>query len=124
MSFSDVERLLDEYSLRCARSPWGEAAAVAVLLRFGRLSTDRRFSGRVDEEGVDWDAVLADGTWSETEWFMLASAAGLWMGRRSAKVGISDVGSLDDEFFGVWDDMITAYRTGRIPVRPGQGDRA
>jgi hypothetical protein len=121
MSYSDVKRLRGNHMLGCAKEPWGEAAAAAVMLRFDRIAADRRFSDHVDPQGADWGAILDDVTWSTTEWFLIATAAGLWTGRRSAKVDISEIGSLDDEFFGVWHDMITAYRTGRIPASPGQG---
>ena len=110
MSRADVAALRADYMRRCAQGPWGEAAAVAVLLGFGPLAEDERLARRVDRGGVDWGAALADRSWSPSERFLLATAAGLWAGRRT-QADISRVAFLDDVFFAVWQDMITAVRT-------------
>lgn len=114
MSQADVRNLREMFVRRCATSPWGEAAAVAVLLGFERISCDKRFASRTDREGVDWDEVLADGTWSSTERFLLESAACLW-NSRNGKVDLGQIYSLDGNFWKVWHDMVIAVRTGRVP---------
>jgi hypothetical protein len=88
-----------------------------VLLRFGPIAADERLARHVDLGGVDWDAVLADRSWSPAERFLLATAAGLWTGRRT-HADISRVAFLDDVFFAAWQDMVTAARTGRVPGDP------
>jgi hypothetical protein len=71
----------------------------------------------VDRSGVNWDAVLADRSWSTGERFLLATAGALWNGR-NVKADVAQVAYLDDTFFTVWLAMIAAARTGRVP-RPG-----
>lgn len=115
MSRAEVENLRQTYVRQCSSEPWGEAAAVAVLLRFERISGDNRFASRTDQDGVDWPEVLADSTWSSTERFLIASAAALWNSRNGA-VDLSRIAWLDDTFWQVWHDMVIAARTGRIPV--------
>jgi hypothetical protein len=114
VSRADVNALREEYRRASAREPRGEAAAVAVLLGCERLACDDRLARHAGKDGVRWDAVLAESTWSPTERFLLATAAGLWTGRR-AEAGISRLGFLDDGFYAVWQAMVTAARTGRIP---------
>jgi hypothetical protein len=111
-----------EYLVRQCIAPWGEAAAVAVFLSFGRIAGDDRLARHVDRDGVDWEPTLADKTWSSGERVLLSTAAGLRNGRL-AKVDISEVPFLDDEFFGVWQAMIDAARSGRVPEPlPSGGD--
>lgn len=112
---AQMASLRDEYLGACSRQPWGEAAAVAVLLGFEALASDGRLARRTSSSGVDWDAVLDDRTWSPSERFLVATAAGLWRGRRT-QADISRVPFLDDAFFAVWLDMVTAARTGRVPT--------
>ena len=118
MSRADVEDLREMYVRQCSADPWGEAAAVAVLLGFGRISGDNRFASHTDRAGVSWGEVLADSTWSPSERFLIASAAALWNGRHGP-VDLSRVSWLDDTFWGVWHEMVLAARTGRIPG-PGE----
>jgi hypothetical protein len=120
VSRADVIALREEYRRACAREPWGEAAAAAVLLGCERLAGDDRLARHASKDGVHWDAVLADSTWSPTEHFLLTTAAGLWTGRRT-EVDISRLGYLDDGFYALWQAILTAARTGRIPEARGPG---
>lgn len=120
MSHADVAALRQQYTRASARERWGEAAAVAVLLKFEPIAADDRFAVHVTRSGVDWDDLLADQTWSLTERFLIATAAGLWTGR-CTQADISRVAFLDDTFFAAWAAMITAARTGCIP-RAGGGE--
>jgi|SRR5579859_5357173 len=114
MSHTDIDALRQEYLRACSRERWGEAAAVAVLLGRERFTNDDRLCRHVSQDGVRWDKVLADRTWSPTEYFLLATAAGLWSGRRT-EVDISRVGFLDEDFYALWQAMLTAARTGYVP---------
>lgn len=118
MSQADVAYLRQEYIRQSTGEPWGEAAAVAVLLGFEPVAADKRLARHVARDGVRWDALLADRTWSAGERFLIATAAGLWNGRLT-QVGISQVAFLDDAFFTTWLAMIAAACTGRVP-RPGE----
>lgn len=120
MSFAAVKALRESYIRQCSQEPWGEAAAVAVLLGFERISRDSRFSSRTDRDGVDWDEILADVTWSPTELFLINSAATLW-NSRNGKVDLGRLYSLDGTFWQVWLQMILAAHTGR--VHDGAGER-
>jgi hypothetical protein len=120
MSQADVTALREQYSRSCAREPWGEAAAVAVLLGFGPVAGDDRFCRHAGTDYVDFTAVLAERTWSTAERFLIATAAALWTGRRT-DADMSRVAFLDDRFFGTWQAMITAARTGRVPPAEGGG---
>jgi hypothetical protein len=108
VSYADVIALRDRY-LREDRGS-GEHAAVAVLLGYRPITTIDRFNRHVDSRGVDWDAVLAKG-WSSTEYFLLATAAGLFRSRRT-EIDISRVGFLDLGQYTLWTAMIIACRTG------------
>ncbi len=113
MGRADVAALREAYTRQDAGS--GEHAAVAVLLGFARIAGDERFGRRARRSGVDWVAVLADRTWSPAERFVVATAAGLWSGRRT-EVDISRVAFLDEGFYAVWLAMLAARRTGRVPA--------
>jgi hypothetical protein len=115
MSKADVAALRREYILGTAREPWGEAAAVAVLLGFEPVAADKRFAAHARRDGVGWDAVLADETWSSGERFLIATAAGAWNGRRTM-VDISRVAWLDDRFLQTWLAIIQARIDGRVPA--------
>lgn len=119
MSQADVAYLRQEYARQSAGQPWGEAAAVAVLLGFEPVAADERLARHVSRDGVRWDALLADRTWSSGERFLIATGAGLWNGRRRDQVGIAQIVFLDDTFFTAWLAMIAAACTGRVP-RPGE----
>lgn len=93
--------------------PWGEAAAVAVLLDFEPIAGDERFGQYVNRSGVDWASVL-DENWSTGERFLIASAAGLWTGTAHG-ADVSAMSRLSDDFHRVWQAMITAARTGETP---------
>ncbi len=123
MSRADVAALRERCIRECARERWGEAAAVAVFPGCERITSDGRFHRHADSDGVAWDAVLADRTWSPAERFLIATAAALWTGRRTG-ADMSRIGFLDDGFFAVWLAMVTAARTGRVqdaaaPARRG-----
>lgn len=115
-----AELLRRGYVSQCEEGPWGEAAAAAVLLAFPAIAADARFTENVPLSGVDWEEVLADSTWSSAERFLIATAAALWLGRGRVTVDVAQVAWLDDRFFRVWHDMITAACTGRIPGQPGE----
>lgn len=114
MSRADIAALREQYVRQTSREPWGEAAAVAVLLGFEPIASDNRLARHADRDGIAWDAVLADKTWSTGERFLIATTAGAWKGRRT-QVDISRVAYLDDAFFSVWIDIIFACRHGHIP---------
>ena len=114
MSRADVTALRQQYLRACSREPWGEAAAVAVLLGREQFAADQRLWCHASTGGVHWERVLAEGTWSPTEYFIVATAAGLWTGRRT-EIDISRIGYLDDNFYALWQAMLTAARTGRVP---------
>ena len=109
-----IEVLRRKYASACEASPWGEAAAVTVLLGCERIAGDRRFARFVTHDGVYWDSLLNDVYWSDGERFLIATAAGLWTGRAHG-ADVSGVPSLDDEFYAVWLAMVTASRTGKVP---------
>lgn len=115
MSRADVAALRREYILTTVTEPWGEAAAVAVLLGFEPVAADKRFAAHARRDGIDWDAVLADATWSSGERFLIATAAGAWNGRRTM-VDISRVAWLDDRFLQTWLAIIQARLDGRVPA--------
>lgn len=125
MSRDDVAEYRRYYLQRTAAQPWGEAAAVAVLLGFGPIADDNRFAAHVDREGVDWDAVLADKSWTASEHFLIATAASAWHGRRTL-IDISRVAWLDDDFLQAWLAIVHARIDGYVrqgdPDRGGQHD--
>jgi len=111
---ADVAALRAKYAAACAAQPWGEAAAVAVLLGFEPIASRREFARHVTMGGVGWDKVLGEPAWSEGERFLIATAAGLWTGCAHG-ADVSRVPFLDDEFYAVWLAMVTASRTGKVP---------
>jgi hypothetical protein len=114
MSQADIAFLRREYIRQSAGQRWGEAAAVAVLLGFEPIAGNERLARHASRDGIEWDAVLADKSWSTGERFLLATAAGAWTGRRT-QVDISRVAHLDDAFFSAWIDIIFACRHGQVP---------
>jgi hypothetical protein len=114
-----VEELRDRLTRASARARWGEAAAVAVLLGFEPVAGHERLTAHVGRDGIDWDAVLADQAWSPAERLLIATAAGLWSGRRTM-IDISRVPFLHDDALQAWQDMITAALTGRVPAATGR----
>jgi hypothetical protein len=110
----DVAALRQHYVSTTRREPWGEAAAVAVLLGFAPVAADKRFYAHAGRDGIDWDAVLADETWSSGERFLIATAAGAWHGRRTL-IDISRVAWLDDRFLATWLNIVRARIHGRVP---------
>jgi hypothetical protein len=122
MSQADVAHLRQEYIRQTTGQPWGEAAAVAVLLGFEPVAGDNRLARHAGRDGIDWDAVLADKTWSTGERFLIATAAGAWSGRRT-QVDISRVAYLDDDFFSTWIDIIFACRHGHVPATGSESPR-
>jgi hypothetical protein len=111
VSYAHVIALRDRY-LRLFREGRGdgEHAAAAVLLGYQPITRLDRFNHHVGHHGVDWDAVLAE-PWSFTEYFLLATATGLFRSRRT-EVDISRAGFLDHGQYMVWLVMIVARRTG------------
>jgi hypothetical protein len=118
VSRADVAALRQQYVTGTRREPWGEAAAVAVLLGFEPVAADKRFAMHVRRDGVDWDAVLADETWSSGERFLIATAAGAWSGSRTL-IDISRVAWLDGRFLRAWLAIIHARINGRVPDSTG-----
>ena len=94
----------------------GEYAAVTVLLGHEPIAAAAKFCRHASAWGIDWDAVLAE-TWIPAERLLVATAAGLWSGRRTP-VDISRAAFLDDDQFAVWNAMLTAHRTGQAPAVP------
>jgi hypothetical protein len=94
--------------------PWGEAAAVAVLLDFKPIAGNPRFAQHVSRNGAGWHALTGDLTWSTAERFLIATAAGLW-GGQAYGADVYWVRFLPEDFYAVWQAMITASRTGVLP---------
>lgn len=115
MSRADVAALRQEYIQVTQIEPWGEAAAVAVLLGFEPIAADKRFADRADRDGIDWDAVLGDETWSSGERFLIATTAGAWSGCRTL-IDISRVAWLDNRFLRTWLAIIHARINGHVPA--------
>ena len=97
----------------------GEHATVAVLLAHEPVAAAVKFARHTGLRGVDWNAVLAE-TWSAGERLLVATAAGLWSGRRTT-VDISRAAFLDDAQYRVWQAMLTAHRAGRAPEATQKG---
>jgi hypothetical protein len=114
MSDGTVQRLRAKYVTACATGPWGEAAAVAVLLGFGPIAARPEFTRHVTMGGVGWDKVLAEPAWWPEARFLIATAAGLWTGRPYG-ADVCRVAALDDSELAVWQAMVTARLTGKVP---------
>ena len=114
MSSADVPRLRAKYVTACTIAPWGEAAAVAVLLGYGPIASRPEFARHVHVGGVRWDKVLAEAAWWPEARYLIASAAGLWTGEPHG-ADVCRVASLDDNEVAVWQAMITARLTGKVP---------
>ena len=112
---ADVSALRAKYVTACAAQPWGEAAAVAVLLGFGPVASRREFARHVTMGGVNWGKVLGEPAWSSGERFLIVTAAGLWKSSLQL-IDISRVPFLDDEFYAAWLAIVTASRTGKVPA--------
>lgn len=110
MAAGDVAKLCESY---LSETGSGEHAAVAVFLTYARITASERFGRNVSAGGIDWEKVLAE-DWSSTERFLLGCAAGFWRSSHT-DVDISRVGYLDDDQYALWQDMLTAVRTGRAP---------
>ena len=118
MGDADLRVVREDLRRSLASGPWGEAAAVVVLLDFERLSGDPRFARHVNASGVNWRALVDDVTWSSGERFLIATAAGLWTGVAHG-ADVSMVSRLSDDFYRVWQAIVTAAWTGVAP-RPGE----
>lgn len=114
MADTGIAALREDLARSLAAGPWGEAAAVAVLLGFAPVAGHPRFARYADRGGVNWPAALKDPTWSEGERFLIATAAGLWTGRPCG-ADVCRVPFLDDGFYAAWLAMVTAARTGKVP---------
>ncbi len=115
MSAADVAALRERLTKHCAGS--GEHAALAVFLSYQVIAARGEFDRHVNADGVDWAAVLA-GPWPATELFLIESAYGLWSGRR-IETGLWRAGVPGGAQHLLWQAMLTAYRTGRVPP-PGR----
>ncbi len=116
MSRAEVVALAGRYGCYVGS---GEHAAVAVLLAHEPVAAAAKFARHAGSRGVDWDAVLAE-TWSPGERLLVATAAGLWSGRRTP-VDISRAAFPDDTQYRVWRAMRPAHRAGRVPEAPQEG---
>lgn len=114
MSRAEVTALRERCLRMRSRGTWGEGAALAVLLGCSHFAADHRLYRHVSADGVDWDRVLGDRTWSTSERFILGTAAGLWGGRPTL-IDISRMAFLDERMHTLWQDMLTAAWTGRLP---------
>lgn len=114
MADDGIATLREDLTRSLTGGPWGEAAAVAVLLGFEPVAGHPRFSRYVGPAGVNWPEALRDRTWSEGERFLIATAAGLWTGRPCG-ADVCRVPFLDDGFYVIWLAMVTAARTGKVP---------
>ncbi len=110
MSRADVTALAGRYG---GYAGSGEHAAVAVLLSCADITSAAKFHRHAGPRGIDWDGVLGE-RWPPAERLLIATAAGLWSGRRTT-VDISRAGFLDDGQYAVWAAMLAAHRTGRVP---------
>jgi hypothetical protein len=120
MSDADVAALRDLLTLQCSANPWGEAAAVAVLLGFEPIAAHPRFARYAGPAGINWPEAVRDRTWSEGERFLIATAAALWTGR-ACGADVCRVPFLSDDFYEAWLAMVTASRTGEVPQNDGTG---
>jgi hypothetical protein len=114
MAEADIAALRDDLARQCASSPWGEAAAVVVLLGFEPVAGHPRFARYAGPAGFNWPEALRDRSWSEGERFLIATAAGLWTGRPCG-ADVCRVPFLDDDFYAAWLAMVEASRTGKVP---------
>ena len=120
MSSADVAALRAKYVTACAASPWGEAAAVAVLLAYEPVASRPEFARHVTRGGVGWDKVLAEAAWHPEARFLIASAAGLWTGSPHG-ADVCAVARLDDDEAAAWLAMVTARLTGKVPDGSDEG---
>lgn len=126
MTDDGVAALREDLARSLTGGPWGEAAAVAVLLDFTPIAGNPKFIQHISRGGVGWTAALTEENWSEGERFLIATAASLWSGRgRAYGADVGQIPFLDDDFYGVWLAMVTASRTGKVPAAaaPDQGLR-
>lgn len=114
MGDTGIEALREDLARSLVGGPWGEAAAVAVLLGFAPIAAHPRFARYAHQGGVDWAAALKDAAWSEGERFLIATAAGLW-GGRPCGADVCRVPFLSHDFYVIWLAMVTAARTGKVP---------
>jgi hypothetical protein len=124
MADADVAALRAKYVKACAMQPWGEAAAVAVLLAYEPVASRPEFARHVTRGGVHWDTVLAEAAWWPQARFLIATAAGLWTGRMHG-ADVCRVAFLDDGELAAWQAMVTARLTGIVPgdsSEEGSGD--
>ena len=113
MSRADIASLAERYG---GYAGSGQHAAVAVLLGYEPVAAAAKFCRHVNGRGVDWDGVLGE-TWPAGERLLVATAAGLWSGRRTT-VDISRAGFVDDGQYAIWAAMLAAHRTGQVPEKP------
>uniref|UniRef100_UPI003F496D92 hypothetical protein n=1 Tax=Nonomuraea sp. CA-251285 TaxID=3240002 RepID=UPI003F496D92 len=117
MSSQTVPGQLAAFHAECVQSAElggsGEHAAIAVLLAHP-AAHNPRFVRHVDRSGIDWSDVL-DEDWSETQDFLLRVAAGLW--GYGAKVDMKWVAWLDEDQYKLFQDMLQARLTGRVPAQ-------
>jgi len=114
MADADVKALRAKYVTACAAQPWGEAAAVAVLLGYGPVASRREFSRHVSMRGVGWDKMLEEAAWWPEARFLIATAAGLWTGQPYG-ADVCRLPSLGDAELEAWQAMVTARMTGKVP---------
>lgn len=86
-----------------------EAAAALVVLESSAFAGDQRAWRHVDTDGIDWEAILDDGTWSSGERRLLELGRALWAGRGTVDAAYLFT-SLSRGFEQVVIDAITARR--------------
>lgn len=114
MSDADIAALRAKYVTACTLEPWGEAAAVAILLGYGPVAGRPEFARHVGRDGVHWGKVLAEPAWWPEVRFLIATAAGLWT-HVPHGADVCGVASLDDAELAVRQAMVTARLTGKVP---------
>lgn len=119
MTDSGVAALRADLMRSLASGPWGEAAAVVVLLDFKPIGANPRFARYVERGGVEWAAVLRE-NWSDGERFLIATCAGLWTGTAHG-ADVCRVPYLDDRFYAAWLAMVDLSRSGVLPGEQAGG---
>jgi hypothetical protein len=111
--------------LRRAVAGDNEAAAAVVILCDRIFADDHRAWSHVDDrhESIDWDGIVAEGTWSSGERALLALGRNLWCGGDDTAVDVTDLICLGDGYFAVAMQAITARR-GVGPTAGGFMSRA
>ena len=115
MAKADVAAMRVKYVTACAAEPWGEAAAVAVLLAYDPIAARPEFARHVGRSGIAWAQALDEPAWWPEARFLIATAAGLWTGEPYG-ADVCGILHLDDSELAAWQAMVAARLTGKVPV--------